>query len=220
MSVAAQPAVPVAVSETEKKTNRLMALLQMPSVAVLLVWMIIPLLMTIYFSFIRFSLLNPDVKGFAGIENYQFLVTDESFWPAIINTIILIGAVLVITVVFGVLLAVLYDREFFGKNVATLLVIAPFFVMPTVSVLIWKNFIMHPVYGLVALAFKAVGLPPIDWFGQIPLISIIIIISWEWLPFAFLILFTSLKSLDAEQKGAAAIDLRNHIKLSAVSVIR
>jgi ABC-type sugar transport system permease subunit len=90
----------------KKKTNQLMALLQMPSVAVLLVWMIVPLLMTIYFSFIRFSLLNPDVKGFAGIENYQFLVTDESFWPAIINTIILIGAVLVITVVFGVLLAV------------------------------------------------------------------------------------------------------------------
>jgi len=66
---------------------------------------------------------------------------------------------------------------------------------------------------LVALAFKAVGLPPIDWLGQIPLISIIIIISWEWLPFAFLILFTSLKSLDAEQKEAAAIDGTNTLEL-------
>jgi sorbitol/mannitol transport system permease protein len=213
MSVAAQPAVPVAVSEGEKKTNQLMALLQMPSVAALFVWMLVPLALTIYFSFIRFSLVNPDLKGFAGIDNYQFLVTDESFWPAIINTVVLVGAVLVITVVFGVLLAVLYDREFFGKNVATLLVIAPFFVMPTVSALIWKNFIMHPVYGLVALAFKAVGLPPIDWFGDMPLISIIIIISWEWLPFAFLILFTSVKSLDAEQKEAAAIDGANTIEL-------
>ena len=213
MSVAAQPVVPVAVPESEAKTNRLMALLQMPSVVVLLAWMLVPLLLTIYFSFIRFSLLNPDVKGFAGIENYQFLLQDESFWPAIINTIILIGAVLVITVVFGVLLAVLYDREFIGKNVATLLVIAPFFVMPTVSALIWKNFIMHPVYGLVALAFKALGLAPIDWFGDIPLLSIIIIISWEWLPFAFLILFTSIKSLDAEQKEAAAIDGANTIQL-------
>ena len=76
MSVAAQPAVPVVMTESEKKTNQLMVLLQMPSVAVLLVWMIIPLLMTIYFSFIRFSLLNPDVKGFAGVENYQFLLQD------------------------------------------------------------------------------------------------------------------------------------------------
>jgi len=214
MSVAAQPVgAPVAVPKSEDKTSRIMGLLQAPSVVVLLLWMLVPLLMTIYFSFIRFSLLNPDVKGFAGFENYQFLLEDESFWPAIINTILLIGWVLVITVVFGVLLAVLYDREFFGKNVATLLVIAPFFVMPTVSALIWKNFIMHPVYGLVALAFKALGLAPIDWFGDIPLLSIIIIVSWEWLPFAFLILFTSLKSLDAEQKEAAAIDGANALQV-------
>jgi len=214
MSVAAQPVgAPVAVPKSEDKTSRIMGLLQAPSVVVLLLWMLVPLLMTIYFSFIRFSLLNPDVKGFAGVENYQFLLEDESFWPAIINTILLIGWVLVITVVFGVLLAVLYDREFFGKNVATLLVIAPFFVMPTVSALIWKNFIMHPVYGLVALALKALGLAPIDWFGDIPLFSIIIIVSWEWLPFAFLILFTSLKSLDAEQKEAAAIDGANALQV-------
>ena len=214
MSVAAQPVgAPVAVPKSEDKTSRIMGLLQAPSVVVLLLWMLVPLLMTIYFSFIRFSLLNPDVKGFAGFENYQFLLEDESFWPAIINTILLIGWVLVITVVFGVLLAVLYDREFFGKNVATLLVIAPFFVMPTVSALIWKNFIMHPVYGLVALALKALGLAPIDWFGDIPLFSIIIIVSWEWLPFAFLILFTSLKSLDAEQKEAAAIDGANALQV-------
>src|SRR6201997_3784385 len=193
MSVATQPpvAAPAAASVSADKPNMLLALLQAPSVIALFLWMIVPLLMTIYFSFIRFSLLNPDISGFAGIDNYQFLTEDESFWPAIINTILLMGAVLIITTVFGTLLAVLYDREFFGKNVATLLVIAPFFVMPTVSALIWKNFIMHPVYGLVALAFKAVGLAPIDWFGDIPLASIIIIISWEWLPFAFLILFTS-----------------------------
>jgi hypothetical protein len=75
---------------------------------------------------------------------------------------------------FQSFLAVLYDREFFGKNVATLLVIAPFFVMPTVSALIWKNFIMHPVYGLVALWLKAIVLAPINWFGDISLFSIII----------------------------------------------
>src|SRR6201981_1209434 len=214
MSVATQPvAAPVAVPDSEAKTNRLMALLQLPSVAALFVWMLVPLALTIFFSFIRFSLVNPDVKGFAGIENYQFLVEDESFWPAIINTIILMGAVLIITTVLGTLLAVLYDRKFFGKNVATLLVIAPFFVMPTVSALIWKNFIMHPVYGLCAFVLQKFGLHAIDWFGEYPLASVIIIISWEWLPFAFLILFTSLKSLDQEQKEAAAIDGANAIQL-------
>jgi sorbitol/mannitol transport system permease protein len=121
--------------------------------------------------------------------------------------------VLIITIVFGTLLAVLYDREFFGKNVATLLVIAPFFVMPTVSALIWKNFILHPDYGLVAFVLQKFGLHPIAWFTDYPLLSIIIIVAWEWLPFAFLILFTSLKSLDSEQKEAASIDGANPIQL-------
>ena len=182
------------------------SLLMWPSVVPLFLWMIVPLLLTVYFSFIRFNLLNPDISGFAGIENYQFLWESESFIPAIINTILLIGSVLVITVVLGVLLAVLYDREFFGKNIATLFVIAPFFVMPTVSALIWKNMIMHPVYGLIALVLGKLGLRAVDWFGDYPLLSIIVIVSWEWLPFAFLILYTSIKSLDSEQREASSID--------------
>jgi hypothetical protein len=107
---------------------------------------------------------------------------------------------------------VLFDREFFGKNIATLRVIAPFFVMPTVSALIWKNMMMHPVYGFIAVVMNKLGLPAIDWFSTHPLLSIIIIVSWEWLAFAFLILFTSIKSLDQEQKEAAAVDWANPVQ--------
>src|SRR6266550_7543556 len=106
-----QVAAPAGAPGDVDKPNIMMALLQAPSVIVLFLWMIVPLLLTIYFSFIRYSLVNPDVKGFAGFENYQFLIEDESFWPAIINTVILMAAVLIITVVFGTLLAVLYNRE-------------------------------------------------------------------------------------------------------------
>lgn len=177
-----------------------------PSVIPLLLWMIVPLAFTIYFSLIRYNLLNPTNTGFAGFQNYQFLWGDAAFAPAIINTLIFIGAVLAITVVVGILLAVLYDQDFPGKNIAMLLVIAPFFVMPTVSALIWKNMIMHPVYGSIALILEKFGLPPVDWFADYPLLSVIIIVSWEWIPFSFLILVTALKSLDQEQKEAASID--------------
>jgi sorbitol/mannitol transport system permease protein len=78
--------------------------------------MIVPLGMTIYFSFIRKNLLNPELTGFAGFENYRYLWEDPAFIPAIINSVVLIGSVLIITVVLGTLLAVLFDREFFGKN--------------------------------------------------------------------------------------------------------
>ncbi|QCP48392.1 sugar ABC transporter permease [Trinickia violacea] len=177
-----------------------------PSVSVLLLWMAIPLAMTIWYSFSRYNLLNPDMKGFAALDNYRFLVTDPSFVPSIVHTIELIGSVLIITVVGGVLMSVLFDRKFYGQGVARLLAIAPFFVMPTVSALIWKNMILHPVYGLVADAMRAVGLQPIDWFATYPLTAIVVIVAWQWLPFAFLILFTAIQSLDQEQKEAAKID--------------
>jgi polyol transport system permease protein len=208
MSVQApeQMVVSAAPSLKIEPAERLRRWLMAPSVVPLLLWMIVPLAVTIHYSLIRYNLLNPANTGFAGFQNYQFLWGDASFTPAIINTVIFIGAVLIITVVAGVLLAVLYDQEFPGKNVAMLLVIAPFFVMPTVSALIWKNMIMHPVYGSISLFLHKLGLPAIDWFAEYPLPSIIVIVSWEWIPFAFLILVTALKSLDQEQKEAAAID--------------
>ena len=181
-------------------------LLLAPSVGALLLWMAIPLAMTIWYSLSRYNLLDPDVHGFVGLANYKFLATDPAFWPSIANTLLLIGSVLAITVVGGVLLAVLFDRKFVGQGVARLLVIAPFFVMPTVSALIWKNMIFHPVYGLLASGMRALGMRPIDWFATYPLTAIVIIVAWQWLPFAFLILFTAIQSLDQEQKEAARID--------------
>jgi sorbitol/mannitol transport system permease protein len=177
-----------------------------PSVTVLLLWMIVPLVMTLWFSFQYYNLLNPAGEAFAGIDNYSFLVTDPDFWVSLGNTLILLGSVLLITVVGGTLLAVLYDQPFPGRNIARLLVVAPFFVMPTVSALVWKNLMMHPIYGVLGFLARSVGMEAVDWFAEYPMLSVIIILSWEWLPFALLILLTAVQSLDHEQREAARMD--------------
>jgi sorbitol/mannitol transport system permease protein len=177
-----------------------------PSVIVLFLWMIVPLAMTVYFSVIRYNLLDPTVSGFVGFENYQFLFEDPALWTSLWNTLVLVGSVLIISVVLGVLLAVLYNQEFFGRGVTRLMVIAPFFVMPTVGALIWKNMLMHPVNGLFAWMQSTVGITPTDWFASYPMFSVIVIVAWQWVPFAFLILLTAIQSLDTEQQEAARID--------------
>jgi sorbitol/mannitol transport system permease protein len=177
-----------------------------PSVIILFMWMIVPLVLTLWFSFQRYNLVTPTITGFAGLENYQFLLTDPALWTALLNTLLLVVWVLVITVVLGTLLAVLFDQDFAGRGVARLFAIAPFFVMPTVSALIWKNMLMHPVNGLFAWISRSLGFGPIDWFADLPLTSIIIIVAWQWTPFALLILLTAIQSLDAEQKEAARMD--------------
>lgn len=180
--------------------------LMAPSVILLLLWMIVPLAMTLWFSFQYYNLLNPFLTGFAGLDNYRFLLTDRALWTSMGNTLLLVGWVLVITVVGGTLLAVLFDQEFWGRGVARLLAIAPFFVMPTVSALIWKNMLMHPVNGLFAYISRTLGLPVIDFFTNYPLTAIVIIVAWQWLPFSLLILLTAIQSLDSEQKEAARMD--------------
>ena len=181
-------------------------LLQAPSVTALLLWSIVPLVMTLWFSFRRYNLLEPSQTGFAHLENYRYLLGDPSLGPAILNTFLLVGWVLVITVGLGTLLAILYDQEFFGRSVTRVMVVAPFFVMPTVSALIWKDMLLDPENGIVAFLMRSVGLKPINWFGTAPLTSIVLIVSWQWLPFAVLTLLTAVQSLDQERKEAARMD--------------
>ena len=195
------------VPDTEAPASRrISTLLLAPSVIVLLAWMIVPLVMTLWFSFQYYNLVDPTAHGFAGIDNYAYLVTDPDFWVSLENTLILLVAVLVITVGLGTLLAVVFNQPFPGRNIARVLAISPFFVMPTVSALIWKNLLMHPIYGVFGALALALGLQPVDWFSQFPLASVIAIVSWEWLPFALLILLTAVQSLDHEQREAARMD--------------
>ena len=177
-----------------------------PSIGILLVWMIVPLALTLYFSFRNYSLVDPTLTGWAGLGNYTYLLTDDSFITSIINTVLLVGGVLIATIVFGTAFAVLFDQEFFGQGVARLFVIAPFFVMPTVAALVWKNLLMDPVSGLFAYFARSVGLEPVTWFTNAPLFSVGIIVAWQWVPFATLILLTAMQSLDREQIEAARMD--------------
>ncbi|CAG0992309.1 MAG: sugar ABC transporter permease [Rhizobiaceae bacterium] len=189
-----------------RQTRTLARFMMAPSVLLLLVWMIVPLAMTLWFSFQNYNLLNPANVSFAGLFNYKYFYTDPAFFQSIANTLILVGGVLVITVVGGILLALLLDQPIFGQGIVRILVISPFFVMPPVAALVWKNMIMHPGYGVLADIARFFGATPVDWFAQHPLLSIVIIVAWQWLPFATLILLTALQSLDGEQKEAAEMD--------------
>lgn len=165
-----------------------------PSVALLLLWMIVPLGMTLYFSLIRYNLLYPGENQFVGLENFTYFITDSGFLPGATNTLLLVGSVLLISVVFGVLISSTRTRPRPKNSLASS------------RALIWKNLIFHPVSGILAALWKLFGAEPVDWLAHYPLLSIIIIVSWQWLPFAILILMTAMQSLDQEQKEAARLD--------------
>lgn len=188
------------------QTRTAARLMMSPTVLLLLCWMIVPLSMTIWFSFQRYNLLMPGTEEWAGLLNYRYFLTDPAFFYALTNTLLLVGGVLFVTVVGGILFGLLLDQAIYGQGIVRILVIAPFFVMPTVSALVWKNMFMNPVNGLFAWVAKLLGVAPFDFLAHAPLFSVTMIVAWAWLPFATLILLTALQSLDSEQKEAAEMD--------------
>lgn len=177
-----------------------------PSVIALLAWTIAPLAITVVLSFWDYRLLAPGTEHFVGLANYRGLFANPVFVAALINTILLIGIVLTVTIVGGVLLALLLNAATIGRSILRVLVISPFFVMPAVSALVWKNLLMQPISGLFGWIATMFGLAPLDWFARVPLLSVSLIVAWQWLPFACLIFLTALQSFDREQTEAATLD--------------
>jgi sorbitol/mannitol transport system permease protein len=180
--------------------------LMAPAVVTLFLWMIVPLVMTIYFSVIRYNLMQPENVGFIGLENFEYFITDPSFLTSVVNTLLLLGSVIVITVGMGIGIALLIDDPFPGRGLVRILLISPFFVMPTVNALLWKHMMMNPIYGVLAQVWIFFGAQPVDWLTDFPLLSVIIMVAWQWLPFATLIFITSLQSMDRDQLEASRMD--------------
>jgi sorbitol/mannitol transport system permease protein len=204
------PVAPRVAPRLSAPARLLPRLLLTPAVATLFLWMIVPLVMTIYFSVIRFNLLQPDQSGFVGLENFEYFLTDPSFSTAVVNTLLLLGSVIAITVVLGVAIALLINEPFAGRGLVRVLLISPFFVMPTVNALLWKNMMMNPIYGVLAQVWLFFGLTPVDWLTDLPLLSVIIMVAWQWLPFATLIFMTALQSMNREQLEASRMDGANY----------
>lgn len=211
-------------------------LLQAPAVFLLLVWMLIPLSMTLYFSFIRYVLnnlrrpewTNPNISNWRGFGNYEFVVNNKDFLLAIQNSLIIVFGILILTVALGILIAILINKPFQGQGIVRVLLISPFFVMPAVNAVLWINMILDPVLGLQGLAVEGLNgivddlcnlpvlggffslwpeLEPISFRAtQTSAYAVIMMVTWQWTPFAVLIFMTSLQSEDQQQKEAAVLD--------------
>lgn len=212
-------------------------LLQTPAVVLLLLWMLVPLSMTLYFSFIRYVLNNlrkpewttPSLSNWRGFGNYEYVLFNaKDFWFAVQNSLFIVVSILVLTVILGLALAMLVNRSFPGRGIVRVLLISPFFVMPAVNAVLWINMILDPVLGLNGIAvdgintmvrglhdFPVLGaffsmwpeIEPISFRAtQTSAYAVIIMVTWQWTPFAVLIFMTSLQSEDESQKEAAILD--------------
>jgi sorbitol/mannitol transport system permease protein len=169
----------------------------------------LPFVGTLVISFMNWNAYYPDDVGFAGVDNYRRVLTDVNTVGAIITTIQLTVAVVLISLVLGLVIALLLDRTFRGRGIVRTMMITPFLIVPVAAALVWKHALYNPEYGLfngVLTWLFGENAPQPDWITMMPLGSIVATLVWQWTPFMMLIILAGLQSKPLDVIEAAKID--------------
>jgi len=173
----------------------------------------IPFLFTLYYSTQSWNLVRPGSREFNGLDNYVDVFRDSQFREVAVNTVIMIGGTVIISVVLGLLLALLLDRQFRGRGIVRTLLITPFLVTPVAGALIWKTTMFDPVFGLINYVLSPFGVGEIDWVSRYPLAAVMTNLVWQWTPFMMLLILAGLQSMPKDIAEAARVDGAGPVKL-------
>jgi sorbitol/mannitol transport system permease protein len=166
----------------------------------------VPFVMSIYYSLTDWTVVPPGPREFVGLENYTNLFSDPFFVDAIWVSVQMTVYPVIGSLVLGTSFALLLDRKFFGQGVVRTLLITPFLMMPVVVGLIWKNQMFNGLYGVLNWVIEKLGGTPIEFVSRYPLLSIVIVLIWQWTPFMMLIMLAGLQSQPADVLEAAKVD--------------
>ena len=203
---AAEPASRRSAEERAKRDAFRRRLPLLPALIFTIALTQLPFLITIWYSLRSWNLLNEDSDRFVGLRNYLAIFTDSTFRGAALNSILYTLACVLFALILGMIFALLLDRAFLGRGLARTLLITPFLIMPVASAMLWSVSMFNPTYGLVNWMIGLVGIDPVDWTSQMPRISVIVALVWQWTPFMMLLLLAGLQSQPRDVLEAARVD--------------
>ncbi|MFI7285738.1 carbohydrate ABC transporter permease [Streptomyces anulatus] len=185
----------------------------LPALVFLIAVTQLPFVATLVISLFDWNSLKPEKRHFTGLSNYASVFTDEALRESVVTTVVLTASVVIVSVVLGLVFALLLDRAFFGRGFVRTLLITPFLLVPVSAALLWKHALYNPEYGLFngALTWfgELFGIESVaqhEWTSEMPLIAIEASLVWQWTPFMMLILLAGLQSRPAEIMEAARLD--------------
>lgn len=190
----------------EKAEARRRRLPLLPALLFVIVCTQVPFLLTIWYSLRSRNLLRPEGDQFVGLQNFADLFVDSTFRTAALNSVLITLGCVVVSVLLGLGLALLLDRQFVGRGLVRTLLITPFLIMPVAGAMLWSISMFNPSYGLVNWLIGLLGIPPVDWTSQFPVLSIVVALVWQWTPFMMLLLLAGLQSQSKDVLEAASID--------------
>jgi sorbitol/mannitol transport system permease protein len=181
----------------------------LPALIIMILLTQVPFVMSIWYSLTDWKVVPPGPREFVGLENYGNMFDDTFFLDAVWVSVRMTVFPVLGAIVLGTAFAVLLDRKFFGQGIVRTLLITPFLLMPVVIGLIWKNQMFHGLYGVLNWVIETLGGSPVEFVSRYPLLSIVIVLIWQWTPFMMLIMLAGLQSQPTDVLEAAKVDGAN-----------
>jgi sorbitol/mannitol transport system permease protein len=178
----------------------------LPALVFIIILTQIPFLATLIISFMNWEANYPNEIAFGTLNNYVQVFTDPALRSSVGFTIVLTVTVVLVSLVLGLSISLLLNRNFFGRGIVRTMMITPFLIVPVAAALLWKHAIYNPVYGLLNGLLTLVGGPQPDWITDFPRLAIEVQLIWYWTPFMTLILLAGLQSRPGDVLEAANVD--------------
>jgi multiple sugar transport system permease protein len=175
---------------------------------VLLVGMVYPFGLGLYYSFTSYWLQYPNRFRFVWLDNYAGLLSEPLFVRALEFTLGFTLVAVVVQVGLGLAVALFLHARIPGRGAIRALMLLPLMMPPVITALMWKIMMASTNAGILNYLLSFLGVDPVNWFGspQGAIVSILIIDTWGNLPFVSLILLGALQALPTEPYEAARVD--------------
>ena len=197
---------PVAARVVAFVDRHLSVLFPLPALVLVGSLMVYPLVYTVLLSTRRYDLTlrSYDIVGLA---HYLTVFTSDRFWNALGRTASFTGLSVTGSIVLGMAMALILNRDFRGARWARTAFLLPMVATPVATSLVWMM-MFNPTLGVLNYFLQLAGLPPSLWVADSRLVipTIVLVDIWHFAPFAMLILLAGLRSLPLEPFESAMID--------------
>ena len=217
--------MPAVTARGRRRQDALLPYLLLAPAFALLVGMLYPFGLGLYYSLTNYWLQYPHLFRFVWLANYVTLATEPLFLYALEFTVGYALVAVLLQVGLGLAIALFLHARIPGRSVVRALMLMPLMMPPVITALMWKIMMASTTAGILNYSLSFLGLGPINWLGSIrgAMASILIIDTWGNLPFVALILLGGLQSLPGEPYEAARVDgaspraILRHITLPLLS---
>jgi ABC-type sugar transport system permease subunit len=184
-----------------------------PAFIMVLVFAIYPMVNTILLSFHKYNLAMGVPRQFIGLENYTSLLKDADFLNSIVVTLVYTFWGVGLTMVFGVLLALLLNKEGLVPGILRAVSLMPMLICGAALSVAWVLMYNYS-FGLLNAILRVFGIAPLNFLGEIrnALPSLIVLDTWQFTPFVMILVLAGLKGIPVELYEAASIDGANRFQ--------